>query len=203
VVAVLGATGAGQAAMNAVIPSKNSVGTPQLRNNSVTGLKVKNRSLTALDFRRGSIPRGPAGPAGPAGAAGPAGPAGPSDAFSVFRDSISPPVLSANTTVTLATLALQPGKYVLFAKVDMDDVSGAPRTVTCQLNAGGAVVDKSLQTLNGVGGQNCTVMAGVDIAAAGNVTLSMQTPASSQVRAGSARIVAVKVANLQNAAVSG
>jgi hypothetical protein len=46
-------------------------------------------------------------------------------------------------------------------------------------------------------------MAGVDIAAAGNVTLSMQTPASSQVRAGSARIVAVKVANLQNAAVSG
>ena len=54
-----------------------------LPRNSVGTLQVKNRSLLAIDFKRGQIPRGPAGPAGPqgpqgpAGAQGPAGPAGP------------------------------------------------------------------------------------------------------------------------------
>jgi len=44
--------------------------------NAITSKHVKNRSLRAVDFARGQIPRGPAGPAGPAGAAGPQGPAG-------------------------------------------------------------------------------------------------------------------------------
>ena len=78
-------TGTSVAAVQAIAP--NSVGpaqlqfgavtTPKLRNNAVTGEKVRNRSLRAIDFAAGSLPRGPAGPAGPAGAAGPAGPAGP------------------------------------------------------------------------------------------------------------------------------
>ncbi len=73
------------AAVNALAP--NSVGPvqlragavtkPKLRNNAVTGVKVLNHSLSAVDFRAGSLPRGPAGPAGPAGAAGPAGVIGP------------------------------------------------------------------------------------------------------------------------------
>jgi hypothetical protein len=63
--------GTGYAAI--VLPA-NSVGTPQLKRNAVTSLKVKNGSLLKADFKAGQIP---AGPAGPAGAAGPAGPAGP------------------------------------------------------------------------------------------------------------------------------
>lgn len=75
----------------------NSVGTPQLKNNAVTSLKVKNlsvsgvdlasnavtsikvkdRSLRGIDFAAGQIPAGPPGPAGPAGPTGPAGPIGP------------------------------------------------------------------------------------------------------------------------------
>jgi hypothetical protein len=203
VVAVLGATGAGQAAMHAVIPSKNSVGTSQLKNNAVTGPKVKNGSLTPLDFKKGSLPAGPAGPSGPPGTAGPAGPAGPSDAFGVFRNAVSPPPLAAGATVTLATLTLQPGKYVAVAKVDFDDISGAPRTVTCRLSVSGTPADKALQTVNGIGGENCTVMAGVDIAAATAVTLEIVTPAGSQVRAGDAKVLAVKVASLANSSVTG
>src|SRR5829696_1284468 len=51
--------------------------------NSVGTLQVINRSLKAVDFKQGQLPRGPrgfAGPAGPAGTAGPAGPAGPAGA---------------------------------------------------------------------------------------------------------------------------
>ena len=70
------------AAVNALAP--NSVGPvqlragavtkPKLRNNAVTGVKVLNHSLSAVDFRAGSLPRGPAGPTGPAGPAGTVGP---------------------------------------------------------------------------------------------------------------------------------
>lgn len=57
-----------------------SVGTPQLKPNAVVSSKVKNRSLLAVDFKQGQLPRGPRGfrgPQGPAGAPGPAGPSGP------------------------------------------------------------------------------------------------------------------------------
>ncbi len=87
--------GTSVAAVQALAP--NSVGTTQLRAgavttaklktrnvtgsklslNAVTGATVANRSLSAVDFIAGSLPRGPQGPAGPAGAAGPAGTIGP------------------------------------------------------------------------------------------------------------------------------
>jgi hypothetical protein len=49
---------------------RNSVGTPQIKNNAITGTKVKDRSLSASDFAAGSLPAGPAGPAGPQGPKG-------------------------------------------------------------------------------------------------------------------------------------
>jgi Collagen triple helix repeat (20 copies) len=64
-----------------VLPA-NSVGTMQLRSNSVTSPKVKDHSLKALDFAAGEIPAaaagasGSPGPQGPAGAAGIPGPSG-------------------------------------------------------------------------------------------------------------------------------
>jgi hypothetical protein len=94
----------------------NSVGPAQLRdnavtnrkiaNNAVTSEKVKNRTLLAIDFLRGELPRGktgargPAGLAGPAGAAGPAGPAGPAGGISnviVRQASVSVPGSAADT----------------------------------------------------------------------------------------------------------
>jgi len=44
---------------------RNSVGTPQLKKNAVTSIKVKDRSLLARDFKRGQLPRA-ARPARPA-----------------------------------------------------------------------------------------------------------------------------------------
>jgi hypothetical protein len=59
---------------------KNSVSSKQLKKgavknsdiaaNAVTGAKVKGRSLSASDFKAGSLPQGPRGPEGPKGATG-------------------------------------------------------------------------------------------------------------------------------------
>jgi hypothetical protein len=55
---------------------RNSVGAAELRPNAVRSSDVKNRSLKAIDFQRGSLLRSPTGVAGPAGPGGPPGPAG-------------------------------------------------------------------------------------------------------------------------------
>jgi hypothetical protein len=73
-------TGAGYAAG---VVGPNSVGPKQLKKNSVTSAKVKNRSLLAVDFKAGQLPQGPKGDPGAPGAPGAAGapgqqgPAGP------------------------------------------------------------------------------------------------------------------------------
>jgi hypothetical protein len=75
-------TGPGIAAVEQLVP-RGSVGTGQLKNNAVTGAKVRNGSLIRADFKAGQVPRGlrgPAGPTGPPGATGPAGPPGPTGA---------------------------------------------------------------------------------------------------------------------------
>jgi hypothetical protein len=67
-------TGAGYAAG---MLGPNTVGTKQLKKNAVISSKVKNRSLLAVDFKAGQLPKGAPGPQGPQGSQGPAGPAGP------------------------------------------------------------------------------------------------------------------------------
>jgi hypothetical protein len=86
-VAVLGATPVGEAAADLVI-ARGSVGTAQLKNGAVTSVKVKNRSLLAVDFRRGQLPAGPAGPPGPVGPVGPGGPPGVSGYQLVFTTGV-------------------------------------------------------------------------------------------------------------------
>ena len=72
VVAVFGSTPLGHAAGNLIL-AKNSVGAPQLKRNAVTGLKVKNGTLMAADFKAGQVLAGPQGPKGDPGAQGPKG----------------------------------------------------------------------------------------------------------------------------------
>jgi hypothetical protein len=72
VVAVLGTTPLGHAAGGLILP-KNSVGATQLKKSAVTGLKVKNGTLMAADFKPGQIPAGPQGPKGDPGVQGPKG----------------------------------------------------------------------------------------------------------------------------------
>jgi hypothetical protein len=51
----------------------NSVGTPHLKANAVVSSKVRNRSLLAIDFKRGQLPAGAQGPKGDAGPPGVSG----------------------------------------------------------------------------------------------------------------------------------
>src|SRR6185503_16961797 len=79
--------GTSVAAVSALAP--NSVGPVQLKAGAVTNPKLRNNSLTPIDFAAGALPRGPAGPAGPAGPGGPAGPAGTVGPITVRQDSVS------------------------------------------------------------------------------------------------------------------
>ena len=45
----------------------NTVGTKQLKRNAVISSKIKNRSLLAVDFKAGQLPRGAQGAPGPPG----------------------------------------------------------------------------------------------------------------------------------------
>jgi hypothetical protein len=60
----------GGAAYAASHLGRNSVGSGQLKRNSVTGAKVKDGSLAAQDFVAGALPSGPRGPEGERGPAG-------------------------------------------------------------------------------------------------------------------------------------
>ena len=75
---VFAMTGAGYAAG---MLGPNTVGTKQLKKNAVISSKVKNRSLLAVDFKSGQLPRGAQGPQGPQGAQGPQGVQGPPGPF--------------------------------------------------------------------------------------------------------------------------
>lgn len=59
------------------------VKTVDLKASAVTGPKVKDGSLGAVDFAAGELPAGPQGDPGPAGPPGPVGPAGPTDTITV------------------------------------------------------------------------------------------------------------------------
>jgi hypothetical protein len=204
---VVALSGTSYAAMT--LPA-NSVGSRQIksravtnsdiRGNAVTSSKVRNGSLRARDFGAGQLPAGPRGATGAQGQKGDKGDLGPSDAFQVSRNAISPPVIPAGTTTNLLSLPLAAGKYVLFAKLDMDATAG-PHTVTCRLQAGSAS-DKVLTTIDGVGGYSCNMQTVHEFAAAGAATLTIETPAGSTVRGGDAKITAIRVGSLQSSEVT-
>jgi Collagen triple helix repeat (20 copies) len=132
--------GASVAATNDFLP-KNSVGTAQIKNDSVTAAKVahnsigsvliKNGSLTAVDFAAGQLPAGPQGPKGDAGAAGPQGPKGDTGAtgkqgpagvmgtMGVSQDSAT---VYANGGTTSVTVMVPDGKQATGATASWGDL---------------------------------------------------------------------------------
>jgi hypothetical protein len=102
---------------------KDSVGARQIKAGAVRSAEVKDFSLQANDFAKGSLPAGSVGPKGeqgPAGQQGPAGPAGASGtpsvrAYAFIRTgkvggAIDPPEIKNGHGVT-ATKILSAGEY--------------------------------------------------------------------------------------------
>ena len=183
----------------ATVLPRNSVGTLQLKPNSVNSSKVVNGSLLRADFRAGQVPAGPAGTAGPAGpagaagAAGPAGPAGPSNAFSKFANG---PIVVPAAAATLTSLSIpSAGKYVVFAKAYFVTTAAAG-TITCTLEAGGDS-DKS-QTYALVGDPWDLALNVVhEFAGGGSVDFKCSTTGGSST-ANFIKITAIQVGNLTN-----
>jgi hypothetical protein len=98
---------------------RNSVGTPQLKRNAVTSIKVKDRSLLARDFRRGQLPRGLRGlqgAKGDKGDKGDQGEIGPSVTHQNIRTNNLALSLNCATPTELTTLTLNgPATYLINA----------------------------------------------------------------------------------------
>src|SRR5262245_16382277 len=94
-------TGAGYAAG---MLGPNTVGTKQLKKNAVISSKVKNRSLLAVDFKAGQLPKGDPGAPGAPGAKGDPGAPGSALAFAhilaagTVDDANSKGIATANVT---------------------------------------------------------------------------------------------------------
>ena len=76
----LGGTGYAAATIGSAQIKNNSIKSADVKNNAIKGTDVKDGSLAATDFARGALPagaQGARGPAGPAGARGPQGDRGP------------------------------------------------------------------------------------------------------------------------------
>jgi hypothetical protein len=115
----------------------NSVGTPQLKANAVTGGKVKNHSLTGADILLSSLGKVPS--AAHAATADSATKATSADTATAAGTAYSTHFESAlslpGTPTTVAALTLPAGSYVLSAKAQVDTLS-ASDIVECDLVAG-------------------------------------------------------------------
>jgi hypothetical protein len=144
VIAVLGVTPLGEAAREQLAP-RNSVGTAQLRTNAVISSKVRNRSLLAVDFRLGQLPRGPVGPPGPQGPVGPQGAAGaPGVSARELRSATS---ANNSTAFKTASASCPAGKQMLGGGVAITpSAAGVPVAITTSYFNGTAWVGAARET---------------------------------------------------------
>ena len=102
----------------AITLPNNSVGTKQLKKNAVVSSKVKNRSLKAVDFASGQLPRGPQGAQGSAGAQGEAGLSGLVTVNSAWVDLAPGENVEATANCPAGDTAVGTGFYGAGAEVD-------------------------------------------------------------------------------------
>jgi hypothetical protein len=197
-IALVAALGGTSYAASTII-KPNSVGTRQLKNNAVTSAKVKNHSLLAADFKLGQLPKGAQGDRGPAGVAGPAGLTGPKGATGdkgakgdpgiqgvpgasggagFFASDVTPVpfATTSDANVTVQTLALAAGKYIITARTMAHNTAPATdSSLNCTLSAGGTAIDStgSGQDIAAGGGvdTSVTLNSAADLAAPGDATL--------------------------------
>ncbi len=175
------------AAVNAALP-RNSVGTIQLKQNAVTGAKVRNGSLLRADFRRGQIPAGPRGGPGPAGPHGETGPSHP------YAPEGNGPITIPAAPTTLANLSIpQAGSYVISAKTYV--TSTAAGVATCRLEAG-ADVDQSQTYAGGATPFTLALLVVHTFDAPGSVDLKCS--ATGTLQGNFVKIAAIRVGSLAN-----
>lgn len=156
--------GTSYAALN--LPA-NSVGTPQIKNNAVTGAKVRNGSLTLADLKQAGILRGPTGPegakgpAGDTGGTGSPGAMGPSDGYWDSHGGETQLSDAANVYTTVARLsALPAGNYMFVATTDVANTT-AGASMNCRLTANGTVLDSNNANVGG----SYTFVGSIDVSA--------------------------------------
>jgi hypothetical protein len=122
-----------------------------LPRNSVGAKHLRDGSLTAKDFKAGSLPAGPAGvqgprgadgaggpqglqgPPGATGAAGPAGPAGQVKATVFTHNPIAQPLDQGGVSVVL--LFVPKGRFAVHGSLSLFNGAAATRTVSCFFQA--------------------------------------------------------------------
>ena len=172
---------------------KNSVGTKQLKKDSVTGAKVKNGTLRPGDFAVGAIPAGAPGPAGPSGA-GPAYQAGGEVNYDKFSSSLF--------GSTVVTLPVPVGSYFVTASVQVQTVNGVETTVQCRLiNGLGGAASSAVQRTQAVPKDGepygFTLTALFQVGAGQSLYLQCsKAAAGSSARVNSANIVAVQTTSI-------
>jgi hypothetical protein len=168
----------------------NSVGTKQLRNHAVTGLKVKIHSLLGADFKSGQLPRGPRGIQGVAGAPGAkgdtgapgakgdTGPRGPSDAY----------IPAAQFHMTLPA-----GDYVLLGtqKFVSGGASPSAGSLDCKLDAPSGAFEDGAQSY--ASGETATVTVLAPLHLDSSITVSLDCGATGDGTFSDAHFVAIQV----------
>jgi hypothetical protein len=191
---------------------KNSVGPAQIKKNAVSSTKVKDGSLLKKEFKAGQLPAGATGPAGAKGDKGDAGAngtngtngtngaRGPSDVFLVRDDT---GIALGTSQTDLVTLSLPAGKFLVIGKVvsnNQDNTVGNEARITCRLTGPSGQIDES------VGGSSdntqfddldtVALMDVLDLAVAGDVTLSCARSGATSVSTSDVKLVGVKTETL-------
>ncbi len=179
---------------------KNSVSTKQLKKgavknadigaNAVTGPKVKRGSLTASDFRAGSLPQGPKGDAGAPGAPGnPASSAilGRGNAVGAGTSFLAPSGLAAANGNENLVSAFTPNTTIVASdlSVSLSVAPGLADSRTFTLRVGNA--NTALVCLVGGGTSTCNSTGSVTIPPASLISIgstSTGTPGLTDVRFG-------------------
>jgi hypothetical protein len=162
-----------------------SIGSREIRNNSIRSVDVRNSSLLARDFKAGQLPRGEQGPAGQRG---------PSDAISL--ENVGGGDLPSTAGPTIARLTLAPGAYIVIARLVISGASATSYRGDCELRAG-QLTDKA--SVSGVapsgvtGSTPVTLVVPAQLSAAGEAILACTDTNAQPATFSSARIAAIHV----------
>ncbi len=153
----------------------NSVGTPQLKKNAVTGDKVKDGSLKSADFAAGTLLKGDTGATGATGATGPQGPTGANGSVAGIsaeasgNSNATPMAAASTTTLVIGSFQMTAtGRAFVYVTAGLDltcSVAATPRVALYYKDNGAATwtaVEKTaidlIKTTSGAAGSKMPVV---------------------------------------------